>query len=226
MNLKQLYKKLIVSCQALENEPLHSSYIMSKMALAAKIGGASGIRANSIKDINAIKQCVNLPIIGIIKKKYFNSNIHITPTLNEIKKLISSNCEIIAMDATLRKRPKEKLIDIVKFVLKIPNRPLLMADCSSLEDAKHAEQIGFDIIGTTLYGYTQTTKNLSNLDNDFEFLKKLKQKINKPIFVEGKLENGIHARTAIKYGAYAVVIGSAITRPRLITQNIVSQMHK
>ena len=97
--------KLIVSCQALPDEPLHSSFIMGKMAKAAKQGGAKGIRANTCEDIKEIKNEVDLPVIGIIKKDYENSKVYITPTMKEVDDLISSKAEIIAMDATKDLRP-------------------------------------------------------------------------------------------------------------------------
>ena len=98
--MKEIQNNLIVSCQALEDEPLHSSYIMSKMALAAKMGGAKGIRANSVEDIRAIKKEVDLPIIGIIKKDYDGTDIYITTTMKEVDALVEVGVDIIAMDAT------------------------------------------------------------------------------------------------------------------------------
>ena len=106
MDLEKLRGKLIVSCQALDDEPLHSSFIMGKMALAAKIGGASGIRAQSVEDIKEIQKQVDLPIIGIIKKNYPDSEVYITPTKKEIEELIDSKCEIIALDATNRNKSR------------------------------------------------------------------------------------------------------------------------
>ena len=103
--VKNLEKKLIVSCQALPHEPLHSSFIMGRMALAAKEGGAYGIRANTKEDITEIKKNVDLPIIGIVKRDYENSKVYITPTMKEIEELMEVKPEIIAMDATISKRP-------------------------------------------------------------------------------------------------------------------------
>ncbi|MBP9630609.1 MAG: N-acetylmannosamine-6-phosphate 2-epimerase, partial [Leptotrichiaceae bacterium] len=100
-----LKKKLVVSCQALEDEPLHSPFIMGRMAVAAKEGGACGIRANSVNDIIEIKKNVNIPVIGIIKNEYLNSDIYITPTLKEIDDLMEVGVDIIAIDATSRIRP-------------------------------------------------------------------------------------------------------------------------
>lgn len=102
--LDSLKGKLIVSCQALENEPLHSPFIMSRMALAAAQGGAAGIRANSVADISAIKEIVSLPMIGIIKRDYPGSEVFITATLREVDELMTVEPEIIALDATARPR--------------------------------------------------------------------------------------------------------------------------
>lgn len=101
----EIKKHLIVSCQALEDEPLHSSLIMSRMAVAAMQGGAKGIRANSVKDIEAIKKAVPLPVIGIIKRDYKDSDVYITPTYEDVDHLARVGCDIIAMDATISTRP-------------------------------------------------------------------------------------------------------------------------
>ena len=106
--IKNLKGKLIVSCQALENEPLHSDFIMGRMALAAKMGGACGIRANTVVDIKEIQKQVDLPIIGIIKKDYDDSEIYITPTMDEVDALVEAGVDIIALDATSRLRPGKK----------------------------------------------------------------------------------------------------------------------
>ena len=150
--IDQLRGGLIVSCQALEEEPLHGADIMSKMALAAKMGGAVAIRANGVLDIQAIKQKVDLPVIGIIKKEYPNLDRYITPTLKEIKKLIEIGVDIIAMDATQQVNQDE-----VSFKEKVDyihqNGLLAMADISTLEGLL-AEKNGFDFVSTTLSGYT------------------------------------------------------------------------
>ncbi len=114
----KIKRGLVVSCQALENEPLHSSFIMSKMALAAKIGGAIGIRANGVNDISQIKLEVDLPIIGIIKKNYNNCDVFITPTMKEIDELCNEGVDIIALDATFRNRPDGVLLDDFLKILK------------------------------------------------------------------------------------------------------------
>ena len=166
--MKEIKDSLIVSCQALENEPLHSSFIMSRMALAAKMGGAKGIRANSISDIHEIKKVVDLPIIGIIKKDYPGTSVYITPTMKEVDDLVKEGVDIIAMDATFSKRLNNESID--EFFEKVKNKypqQMFMADCSTVAEAIHADAIGFDFIGTTLVGYTPQSKGDKIEANDF-----------------------------------------------------------
>jgi len=222
---KQIEKGLIVSCQALENEPLHSSFIMSRMARAAKESGAVGIRANSVVDIQAIQDTVDLPIIGIIKKIYEDSEVFITPTLKEVRAVCATGVEIVAMDGTTRERPNgEQLSDIVATIRKEYPNTLLMADTASLEDAKYAEALGFDFIGTTLYGYTNNTDGENIANDDFNHLKKLLKDINKPVIVEGKIDTPEKARKSLEIGGFSVVCGGAITRPQEIAQRFVDEI--
>lgn len=208
---------LIVSCQALPEEPLHSSFIMSKMALAAYEGGAQGIRANSKADITAIKQEVNLPVIGIVKRNYANSAVFITATQKEVDELIESGCEIIAMDATSNKRPQETLEELVAYIRKKAPHVELMADCSTVQEAISAEELGFDYIGTTLYGYTEETEGEKLYADDFEFLKEVVKSVQKPVVAEGNIMTPEMMKTSFELGSYAVVVGGAITRPQQIT---------
>lgn len=217
--LNILKKKLVVSCQALENEPLHSSFIMGRMALAAKEGGASGIRANTVEDIIEIKKTVNLPVIGIIKKDYPDSVVFITPTMKEVDSLAESDVDIIALDATLRERPGK--FGINEFFSEIRKKypdQLFMADIATLEEAKNAEKIGFDFVGTTLHGYTENTKNKNIADNDFQFLKDILTEIKIPVIAEGKIDTPEKAKKVLELGVYCVVVGGSITRPQLITK--------
>lgn len=155
---------LIVSCQALEKEPLHSSFIMSRMAVAAEMSGAVGIRANTVADITEIRKMVRLPMIGIIKQIYKDSDVYITPTMVEVDALVETGVEIIAMDATNRLRTGGKSLDDIFHEVrnKYPDQ-LFMADCSCYEEALHAEEIGFDCVGTTMAGYTPYTQGTSCL---------------------------------------------------------------
>ncbi|MEG0664505.1 MAG: N-acetylmannosamine-6-phosphate 2-epimerase [Clostridia bacterium] len=218
--LNQIKGGLIVSCQALASEPLHSSFIMSKMALAAKLGGAVGIRSNSVDDIIAIKKEVDLPVIGLIKEVYSDSDVYITPTLKEIDALVATGVDIIATDATIRTRPNGETLD--EFFKKVKNKYpniLLMADCSSFEEGKHANELGFDFIGTTMASYTPYTKGRSI--PDYEFMSKLVKETNATVIAEGGIWSPEQLKEALATGAFAAVVGTAITRPMDITKRYV-----
>ena len=220
--VKNLEKKLIVSCQALPHEPLHSSFIMGRMALAAKEGGAYGIRANTKEDITEIKKNVDLPIIGIVKRDYDNSAVYITPTMKEIEELMEVKPEIIAMDATISKRPGgvslESFFKEVK--AKYPNQ-LFMADCSTVEEALFADSLGFDFVSPTMVGYTEQSRGLKIEENDFEILKAIIKGSKHPVIAEGNINTPEKAKRVLELGAFSVVVGSIITRPQLITKTFV-----
>lgn len=224
--VESLRGKLIVSCQALPNEPLHSSFIMGKMALAAKQGGAAGIRANTKEDIKEIQTQVDLPIIGIVKRDYEESAVYITPTIKEVDELMEVKPEIIALDATIATRPGGKDLDtfFAEIKEKYPNQ-LWMADCSTIEEAIHADKIGFDFIGTTMVGYTPQSKELRIEENDFEILRIILANVKHPVIAEGNINTPQKARRVIELGAFSVVVGSIITRPQLITKSFVEAMH-
>lgn len=223
--LEKIKKGLVVSCQALSHEPLHSSYIMGRMAYAVTEGGACGIRANGEDDIEEIKKQTSLPIIGIVKRDYPDSSVYITATMREIEELAKTNCEMIAMDATDSKRAdKETIEDFIKKVKQRVPDTLLMADISTIEEAIRAERIGFDCVATTLIGYTEKTKGLNIADNDFAILKKIVHRLNIPVIAEGSINTPKKAKRCLKIGAHAVVVGSAITRPKWITENFVKEI--
>ena len=226
-NIRRIYKKLIVSCQALPNEPLHPSFIMGRMAKAAKEGGACGIRANTREDIEEIRKNVDLPIIGIVKKIYENSPVYITPTMKEVDDLVAAGADIIAMDATDAVRPGDIPLDL--FITQVRNRypkQLLMADCSTVEEALHADELGFDFIGTTMVGYTEQSKGDKIEANDFEILRKIVAKAKHRVIAEGNINTPEKAKHVIELGAYSVVVGSIITRPQLITKSFVEEMER
>lgn len=222
--LNKLKGQLIVSCQALPDEPLHSSFIMNRMARAALEGGAGGIRSNSVEDIQAILQDVSLPLIGIIKAVSPSSEVFITPTEKEVEELVACGTDIIAMDATQRIRPDGRVITELFPLLKekYPNQ-LFMADCSSLEDAKIAEELGFDVVGTTLYGYTEETKD--QVPPNFDLVKQMLEVLTVPIIAEGGIWFPEQLRKMMDLGVFAVVVGTAITRPREITQHFLKALN-
>lgn len=214
--LKKIYRKLIVSCQALEDEPLHSSFIMGRMAKAAKEGGAVAIRAQGVEDINEIKKVTSLPIIGIVKRNYEDSDIYITSTKREVDELLSTNCEMIALDATKRVRPhNEKLEELINYIKE--NKRLVMADISTFEEAVLARKYGADCISTTLAGYTPYSRGIGG--PDFELIEKLVKELDIPIIAEGKINTPKDLEKVMELGVHSAVVGSAITRPQLITRN-------
>lgn len=224
--LSQVRGGLIVSCQALENEPLHSSFIMGRMARAASEGGAVGIRANTKKDIDEIARNTTLPIIGIVKRDYENSPIYITPTFREIEELAQTSCAMIALDATDRPRyGNESLENFIKIIRETVPDKLLMADIATLDEAVRAEQLGFDCVSTTLMGYTEQSMHQNIADDDFAPLKAILQTVHIPVIAEGHVDTPAKAKRCIELGAHAVVTGSAITRPQLITKSFTDAIY-
>lgn len=226
-NVEDLEGRLVVSCQALPDEPLHSSFIMGRMALAAKEGGAVGIRANTKEDIREIQSQVDLPVIGIVKRDYEDCEVYITPTMKEIDELMEVRTEIIALDATDRLRPDGLTLDafVSQIREKYPDQ-LLMADCSTIEEAVHADELGFDFIGTTLVGYTRQSKGDKVEEDDFRIIREIIARVKHKVIAEGNIDTPKKAKRVIELGAYCVVVGSAITRPQLITRAFVRSLEK
>lgn len=215
--MANLNRGLIVSCQAVKGEPLYGCNMMHHFARAAVLGGAKGIRANYVSDINAIKKEVDVPVIGIIKAVYDDSDVYITPTLKEVKELLTTGCEVIALDATKRERPGgEKLEDLVKYIRENAPGVEIMADCSDYEEAKAADEMGFDYIGSTMRGYTPYTKGISV--PDYDFLQLMRKTLNAEIIAEGGIWEVGQLEKVLECDPYAVVIGSSITRPMDITK--------
>lgn len=218
--------KLVVSCQALSNEPLHSSFIMSRMARAAKQAGSVAIRCNSVVDIQAIQDETHLPIIGLNKVDYDDSPVYITPTMKEMRAVASTGAEVVACDVTGQVRPHgEKLADIVAQMHKEFPDTLLMADTATIENVHEAMDLGFDIIGTTMHGYTPDTEGMNIADNDFSYLKEVLKVADRPVIAEGKVDTPEKARYCIDLGCHAVVVGGAITRPLEIATKFIDAVN-
>ncbi|GIP56305.1 N-acetylmannosamine-6-phosphate 2-epimerase [Paenibacillus sp. FSL W8-0186] len=223
--LKEIHHRLVVSCQALPEEPLHSPFIMGRMAYAAYLGGAAGIRANSVEDIREIKKTVQLPIIGIIKQVYEGSDVFITPTLKEVEALYNEGVDIIAMDATVRIRPDGTTIsELFPRIREMYKDQLFMADCSTFEEGIMAEELGFDLVGTTLSGYTEATKGIAL--PDFDLVERLVSRLSVPVISEGGISTPEQLKKMYDLGVYSAVVGSAITRPMEITQRFVKAVRE
>ena len=222
--MKQIIPKgLVVSCQALKNEPLYGGDTIPKMAKAAMIGGAVGIRANTVRDINAIHLILGggLPIIGLIKREYADSPVYITPTRKEIKALVDSRCDVIALDATLRPRPGGTTVRELVAYVRDHSEKALMADIATLEDALAADAPGFDYVSTTLRSYTAETAGVSI--PDAEFCTTLLGAVrNATVVAEGGITSLGELQKILDAGVSHIIIGGAITRPQNITRQFVN----
>jgi N-acylglucosamine-6-phosphate 2-epimerase len=208
---------LVVSCQAPEGEPLHGSRHMARMAVAAEVGGAVGIRANGPDDIRAIREAVKLPIIGIFKMEYDNSPVYITPTFKEAEAVAEAGADVIAIDATLRSRPGG--VDLAELIGKI-RRDLdlpVMADVAVYEEGINAAHLGADAVASTLSGYVEYSPK--HFGPDLDLVRRLAADLpEKPVVAEGRYNTPEQAEQGIQSGAWAVVVGTAITRPQVITR--------
>lgn len=221
--LDQIKGKLVISCQALPGEPLYSPMIMGRMAIAAKNAGAAGIRAQGVADIIEIKQVTGLPVIGIIKRNYPDSEVFITATKKEVQELLATDCEMIALDATIRPRPNGELLQDLLDQIHAANR-LAMADCSTVEEAKIAEEMGFDCVSTTLAGYTSYSTQTSG--PDVELVKQLVKDCQIPVIAEGKIHTPEQLKEIMNLGVYSAVVGGAITRPQEIAQRFIAKLEE
>jgi len=224
-HLDSLKGGLIVSCQAGADSPLHGPLFMAAMAQCARMGGAVGIRANGPADIKAIKKATGLPVIGINKKNYSGSEVYITPVWEDAEEVIAVGSDIVALDGTPRPRPNDvSLSDVIEAIHK-NSTALVMADISNLEDAIYADRCGADIIATTMSGYTPYTADKRH-GPDLDLISAIAARIDKPIIAEGRFWTPDQAMEALRRGALAVVIGTAITLPQAITSRFVRAMQK
>lgn len=223
--LERIKGQLIVSYQALPSEPLYveEKSIMYLMARAAKQAGSPCIRTSSIRDVLAIKEETDLPVIGIIKIVYDGYDSYITPTMKEVDELYAADADIIALDCTMRRRGDGSTIN--EFIAQIKEKypdVVLMADISTYEEGVNAWKCGVDFVGTTLSGYTDYSPKVDG--PDVELVKKLSETIDIPVIAEGKVHYPDEAVQMLEAGAYAVVVGGAITRPLEIATRFINRV--
>lgn len=213
---------LIVSCQALAHEPLHGAAIMARMAIAAREGGAVGIRANSPADVAAIRQAVDLPLIGLYKEELPGYPVYITPTLRHALAIAQAGADVIALDATLRPRP-EALDGLIAAIHAQTGLPVL-ADIATVDDALAAIEAGADMVSTTMSGYTEGSP--AQPGPDLALVAALVGRVQVPVLAEGRYHTPEQAAAALEAGATAVVVGGAITRPQEITRRFVAHIRQ
>lgn len=225
--LDSLKGGLIVSCQVQHDDPIYTDKMVVKMAEAAKWGGAVGIRANTPEQIRAIKAAVDLPMIGLYKQWSDNSDVFITPTMQACEEVWQAGAEIIALDCTFQiNKDGKRACDLLpELKAKIPEA-IILADISNYAEAKNAVEQGADIVAPSLYGYTKETKNIEGA-NYREFANICRDFSDKAyIVMEGHIYTPEDAMKSIFLGAHAVVVGSAITRPHLITKRFTDLLNK
>lgn len=222
--LNRIKGTVVVSVQAMPSEPLYLEQCMIGMMKSVVNGGAGALRLAGARDVKNAKKLFNLPIIGLTKPNIIPKNykelVYITPNIKDVIELVEAGADVIATDATQRKRPNnEKLQDLIKYIH--INKRLAMADISTLEEGLNAKELGADIISTTLAGYTLESANSPANEPDFELLKRLVEQTQLPVVLEGRIWEPEQVNKAFELGAHCVVIGSAITRPQLITKRFV-----
>lgn len=217
--LEKLKNQVIVSVQAMPAEPLYEEGCLLAMMKSVVNGGAKGLRLAGARDVQNAKKHFDLPIIGITKPEIIPENwksvVYITPSIKEVKELVVAGADIIAFDGTTRPRCGDNLREIIKFI-SLHNK-LSMADISTVEEGIAARALGVDVVSTTLSGYTDNS-SVENDEPDFLLLEKLVKILDCPVFLEGRIWSPEQVDRAFFLGAHSVVIGSAITRPQLITK--------
>ena len=222
--IKSLKNKVIVSVQAMPNEPLYKEDCMFAMMQSVVNGGASALRVAGARDVKNAKT-LGVPVIGLTKPDGLPENwkeiVYITPTLKEVNELIDAGADVVAFDGTRRPRPNNCTLQEIISRVKSANR-YAMADIATYDEAMYCAELGVDIISTTLSGYTQ--ESLSDSDTpDFELLQKIVENTDVPVILEGRIWEPSQVDKAFELGAHCVVIGSAITRPQLITKRFIER---
>jgi len=215
---------LIVSCQAEGDDPFNSPEGIALFARAASMGGAAGIRARQPENIAAVKAVVDLPVIGITKGDFEDGSVLITADFESVESIVGAGADIVALDVTRRTRPNG--LDGPTFLREVRSRCSLplMADVSTLEEGLAAAEAGADFVGPTLHGYTPYTAKPGESGPNWQVVEKMCSQIPVPVIMEGGIWTPDQARRALDLGAFAVVVGTAITRPRVVSAAFVDAM--
>ena len=213
---------LVVSCQAPKESPLHHPDMIGAIAHAAVLQGAVGVRIDTPDHVKAVRQLVDVPIIGLWKQEFPNSEVYITPTAEQATAIAHAGADIIAIDATARVRPDgHSMASLVRYIHDELGKPV-MADIDTVDNAIAAVKAGADVVGTTLYGYTEETRH--HTPPGFDVLKAMVQQVDVPIICEGGIGSPEMAKQALDLGADSVVVGTAITGIDLLVQRYVAHI--
>jgi N-acylglucosamine-6-phosphate 2-epimerase len=213
---------LIVSCQAAPGDPLDHLETLRRLALSVLRGGAGGLRANGVECIAAFRRETSLPIIGILKR-YAGGEAVITPDFASAAAISAAGADVVALDCTQRRlTAQEPWPGSIPRIHEELQKPVL-ADIATFEDAVAAEAAGADAVATTLYGFTAETAQFHCVN--WELVARLVARLRVPVIVEGHITQPEEVKRALDLGAYAVVVGSAITRPESITARFVKTIH-
>lgn len=222
--IERLHRGVIVSCQAESGDPFDRPDRLAAFAEAAAKGGAVGIRAQGSENIKAIREAVTLPIIGIIKGKYADGWVLITPDHCDVESILKAGADVVALDATERRRPNGRTGPEFLADVRSQFGSPIMADIATIEDGIAAAEAGADLVATTLSGYTAESEDRVSDGPDLDLISDLAMEITVPIIAEGRIWAPEDAHDALRRGAYAVVVGTAITRPRVITARFVEAL--
>ncbi len=212
--LESLRGQLIVSCQAYPGEPMRDPRTMAQIAAAAVTGGAAAIRVQGLSDVQFTRSAVEVPVIGLWKDGH--DGVFITPTLRHALAVANAGAHVVAVDGTRRQRPDGLTLAQTVAGIHAESHALVMADCGSFDDAAAAVEAGADLIGTTLSGYSGERPKTDG--PDLELIKQIAAAgFGVPLIAEGRLHTPAQARQCLDAGAFAVVVGTAITHPATIT---------
>lgn len=211
---------LIVSCQASDGTPMDTPEFITAQALTVESAGAKAIRAQGIENVSSIVRAVKVPVIGLVKSYTPDSDVYITPTVEDVLALVAAGADIVAVDATQRSRHKGMTLEAFYTEVRKHTAVPLLADIDSLENALYAQSLGFDAIATTLNGYTPSpSTGLPNVD----LVKSITAQINIPVIAEGGYTTPEQVHQAIENGAWAVCVGTAITNPYLMAKYFIKE---
>lgn len=221
---ERISRGVVVSCQLDPTEPLHTPQHCALFAQAAEAGGAVAVRGEGVQNLQEIRATVRLPIIGCTRGEYGDGWLLVTPDMQAVDRLVRVGCDVIALDATLRARPNG--MDGIRFLTEVKGRypeiPVL-ADVSTFEEGVRAADVGASAISTVLCGRTKETyEHALAATPNLDLVYRLATTVAVPVFAEGFIWNVSDAASAMEAGAYGVIVGGAITRPRVLTHLFVN----